>query len=251
MRIAWLTHHLPWPEGKERPEFLLPGELVGGAEMADMGMINQGPDDADITMLPPDCWEEAMDYERIVITGTDYLTPEAMLTLAERGPLVWVHHQQAASKERNTLFRQARPFVTMSTLHQWVEERWSGVKSEINHGWIDPAEVPVASNERRGALWSARNHPAKGLISARLWALREGHALKELTGVPRAEVLWAMSEAEWFVFKPKSIDACPRTLIEAEIAGCKIATNALAGRRASGDLTDVLTSQPVSFWRWV
>jgi len=68
---------------------------------------------------------------------------------------------------------------------------------------------------------------------------------------PRSEVLEAMLQHTWFVFLPKGFDACPRTLIEAEAAGCQIVTNELAGRREPGDLLDVMNEQPKKFWGWV
>ncbi len=56
---------------------------------------------------------------------------------------------------------------------------------------------------------------------------------------------------QYFVFLPKAFDSCPRTLIEAEAAGCEIITNHLAGRRDPGDLREVIASQAVKFWSWL
>lgn len=98
------------------------------------------------------------------------------------------------------------------------------------------------------ALWAGRDHPQKGRIAARIWAQRNGMELRELTNVPRSTVLDAMSTASVFVYLPKSHDTIPRTLIEAELAGCRIVTNSHAGRRDPGSIRDVLASHVSRFW---
>jgi hypothetical protein len=65
------------------------------------------------------------------------------------------------------------------------------------------------------------------------------------------EVLDAMAAHTYFVFLPKSFDSCPRTLLEAELAGCEIVTNLSAGRRDPGDIREVLLAQPGKFWGWL
>jgi len=247
--IAWLTHHLP--QQQSDAAYHLPGGLIGGAEMTDVSMVEKAG--RAVQWYRPDKWEQALDADRIVITGTDFLTPQAMQALAARKPVVWVHHQQQPSKERAELFAAAEPFVCMSKAHADVEQKWSGVQAEVNHGWIDVTDlVSVANNHRNGqALWAARNHPQKGRIGARIWAHERGLMLTEMHDKPRSEVLEAMLQHTWFVFLPKGFDACPRTLIEAEAAGCQIVTNELAGRREPGDLLDVMNEQPKKFWGWV
>jgi hypothetical protein len=84
-----------------------------------------------------------------------------------------------------------------------------------------------------------------------MWASANSVKLLELTDVPRSTVLQAMSEARWFVFLPQRLDACPRTLIEAEAAGCEIVTNHKAGRRQPGPLAEVMAAQRERFWSWV
>ncbi len=246
MRVAWVTHHV---ERNLEAQWALP-DGVGGAEMCDAAMIEHRPDGVDVTVIQPDAWQQALDYDRIVVTGTDLLTDEAMLALAEPNPIVWVHHQQAPNPARAALFAAAAPFVTMSDLHGTVERAWSGVDSLVNHGWIDPDDVAPAE-KTHDTLWAARSHPQKGLMGARMWAQSHGRTLTELTNVPRGTVLDAMAHHRTFVFLPKGLDACPRTLIEAELAGCEIVTNAQAGRREAGDIRQVLADQVTRFWGWL
>jgi hypothetical protein len=244
MNVAWI--HNTVPAGSA----LLPGEHPGGGEMADVGMIAHAPGDVTVTRITASQWELALGFDRIIIAATDQLTPQAMDTLAKRKPLVWVHHQQQPTSARARLFAAADPFVCMSADHAQIESGWSGATAVWNHGWVDPDDV--APGEKNGkALWAARNHPQKGLIGARIWAHTRQLPLTEITDAPRADVLAAMAEHTWFVFLPKGFDSCPRTLIEAELAGCEIVTNELAGRRDPGDIREVLAAQPGKFWGWL
>lgn len=246
MKVAWLTHHVARYVDES---WLLPGG-VGGAEMTDAAMINQAPITIDIAVIPPDRWEESLDADRIIVTGTDLLTDEAMLRLADESPIVWVHHQQQPSKARAELFARAKPFVTMSQAHSAVEQAWSGVVSEWCHGHIETDGIPDLPKQK-AALWAARNHPQKGLLAARRWCREQDLWLTELSGVSREEVLRQMALHEWFVFLPQAFDSCPRTLIEAEAAGCQIHTNSRAGRRDPGDFAEVMAAQAPKFWNWL
>jgi len=245
MNVAWVTHHVPRDD--DAP-WLLPGG-VGGAEMTDSAMIRKAPTNIAVTVIQPDDWEAALDADRVIITGTDLLSDDAMIRLADTSPIVWVHHQQTPSAARRELFAHAKPFVTMSEQHAAVELAWSGVASEWCHGHIDVDVEP--GPKRMAALWSARNHPQKGLVAARIWSLGMGLPLTELSSVSRREVLDAMAVHEWFVFLPQGFDSCPRTLIEAEYAGCKIHTNSKAGRRDPGPINEIMSAQAPKFWGWL
>ena len=247
MKVAWLTHHLPGGSGGGG---LLSHGFAGGAEMVDFDMVAAAPEGVDVVWVSPDRWREALDADRIVVTGTDLLSEEALRTVGERLPLVWVHHEQDRSPGRAFLFGNADPFVCMSDLHADVEAAWCGVRAEVCNGWIDVSSIGPAAKEGH-ALWAARRHPQKGLLGARMWAARQGVKLRELSDVPRQQVLDEMTVARWFVFLPTRLDACPRTLIEAEAAGCEIVTNGNAGRRQPGDLVEVMSAQRDRFWGWL
>jgi hypothetical protein len=247
VRVAWVTHHLPGDRGNPA---LLSGGFAGGAEMLDWEMVASAPDGVEVSWLGPDEWEQAADFDRVVVTGTDLLSQHAMLKLAQLEPVVWVHHEQTRTMARQKLFEAAAPFVAMSDLHADVEASWCGVRGEVNHGCTDLSGVVVGQKDDV-ALWAARNHPQKGLLAARMWAKRSGVPLVELSDVPRADVLTAMGRSRWFVFLPQRLDACPRTLIEAEASGCEIVTNGNAGRRRPGPLNQVMTEERDRFWAWV
>lgn len=245
MNVAWLTHHVARDSDAS---WLLPGG-VGGAEMTDSAMIRQAPMNVRVDVIHPDDWESALGADRIIITGTDLLPDAAMIRLADESPMVWIHHQQQPSEARRELFSRAKPFITMSYAHSMVELGWSDVKSEWCHGDIDCDVEP--STKREAALWSARNHPQKGLLAARMWSRRTGIPLTELSSVARNTVMEAMAVHRYFVFLPQAFDSCPRTLIEAEHAGCEIVTNDNAGRRDPGPLAEVMAAQAPKFWGWL
>jgi hypothetical protein len=249
-RIAWVTHHLIKEE--ERSDALLPGLYAGGAELNDAVMRSHQPAGYDVDVIGPDDWAQAMDYERVVITGTDRLSEEAMVQLATKSPLVWIQHAQQPAAARKHLFEKAAPFITMSRLHQAHEARWSRVSDEFVHSPVwDVNEVQPAAKEPF-ALFAARNHPAKGKINARIKADQLGIPLVELSNVDRSIVLEHMTRAQWFIHLPKEFDACPRTVIEATLAGCEVITNAnLVGRLEPGDPREILTQQPPKFWSLV
>jgi len=241
MNVAWIVNEIP------RSEYTLPGEHLGGGEMADAGMIAHAPVDVTVTRIAASQWEQALGFDRVIVAATDQLTDQAMLALAAREPIVWVHHQQAPSVARQRLFQAAAPLVCMSAMHARIEAGWSETTPVWNHGWVSPDDVAPA-DKTHDALWAARNHPQKGRIGARIWAASNGRRLTEMTNAPRQDVLDAMAIHRTFVFLPKLVDACPRTLIEAELAGCEIVTNARAGRRDPGDIREVLLAQPGRFW---
>lgn len=246
MRVAWLTHHVM---DDREGSGLLPGQ-IGGAEMTDAAMIAAAPATVSVDIVTPDRWEEALSADRIVVTGTDLLPPAALRDVGARKPLVWVHHRQTRSEPLQAFLEAADVFLCMSKLHASVEAEW--IKRPIlwNNGFIDPDCVQPGLKDG-SALWASRNHPQKGRVWARKWAAENNMPLREITDAPHADVLAAMSTAAWFVFLPQSLDACPRVLIEAELAGCAIHTNGNAGRRDPGDIREVLTRQPEKFWSMV
>lgn len=247
-RVGWLWSAF-FSNPEDRPD-LLPGE-VGGGEMCDLGTIRQVMKAGhEVTPLDPREWERAGEFDRVVISQLENIPDEGLQYLATLEPLVWVHHQQTATKARMQLIRAARPFVTMSALHARAEGEAFNVKPEICHGWIDLP--PAREGDGDGtALWAARNHPQKGLINARMWAMRQGVQLREITDQPRQVVLDAMAEVSYFVFLPNGLDACPRTLIEAGAVGLDIHTNRLAGRIDEGPVAEVIDAHMQRFLTWM
>ena len=215
--IAWVSHHLPGPNG----------ELVGGAEMTDAVLLKDPP--VDVMVFSPNNWEGALDFDQVVITGTDALDPWAMTQLAKKKPVVSVHHKQERTQYRAELINNAKMLICHTPRHLEIEKEWTEPK---NSTWIlshhNPDEFQVKP-KIDFALWAGRWHYQKGPDEAIKWAEERKLKLLMFRDKPRSEVLDAMSIAKYFVFLPNEFDAEPRTIIEAVLSGCEIHTNELAG----------------------
>ena len=241
--IAWISHHLPEHFG---------GKLVGGAEMTDETLLTDAP--VEVKTFLPDQWKEAMDYDEIVITGTDLLSDFAMLCLAKRNPVVAVHHQQSQNPHRATLISSSKVLICRTPRHLEIELGWTQPKAAT---WVtaplDISEITTKPKEDF-ALWAARMHHQKGPDNAKQWAESRAIPLVMMSEKPRAEVLETMSRAEHFVFLPNSFDAEPRAVIEAVLSGCQIHTNELAGITSVPNwrdrevLTKLVTNAKERFW---
>ena len=243
--IAWVSHHLPDKDGK----------LVGGAEMTDVALLTDAP--TEYTIITADNWKQALEFDKIVITGTDLLSPFAMTQLARRKPVVAVHHLQTRTEERAELLSSASTLICHSPKHLELELEWTSPKQST---WIlsphDPSQF-TAKPKEDFALWAARMHPQKGPVQAQIWADQQGLPLVMMHDKTRAEVLEAMSRAKHFVFLPQGFDAEPRTIIEAVLSGCQVHTNDLAGISSITNwrdpqvLTDLVTNSKELFWSTV
>jgi hypothetical protein len=241
--IAWISHHLPEHFG---------GKLVGGAEMTDATLLADAP--VEVKTFLPDQWKEAMDYDEIVITGTDLLSDFAMLCLAKRNPVVAVHHQQSQNPHRATLINSAKVFIARTPRHLELELAWTQPKAAT---WVtaplDISEI-IAKPKENFALWAARMHHQKGPDNAKQWAESRAIPLVMMHDKTRTEVLETMSRAEHFVFLPNSFDAEPRAVIEAVLSGCQVHTNDLAGITSVANwrdpqvLTELVTNSKERFW---
>jgi len=215
--IAWVSHHLPGPDGY----------LVGGAEMSDAALLSNPP--VDVTVFNPSNWEGALDFDQVVITGTDALDPWAMTQLAKKKPAVLVHHQQTRTKYRANLISNAKVFLARTPRHLEIEKEWTQPKKS---SWVlSPLDVTEFTIKPKldFALWAARWHYQKGPDEAIKWAEEKKVKLLIFRDKPRSEVLEAMSVAKYFVFLPNGFDAEPRAVIEAVMSGCEVHTNDLAG----------------------
>ena len=215
--IAWVSHHLPGPNG----------ELFGGAEMSDAILLQDPP--VDVMIFNPNNWEGALDFDQIVITGTDALDPWALTQLAKKKPAVMAHHKQTRTKYRENLISSSKMFLARTPRHLEIEKEWTQPKKST---WVlSPLDVKefTIKPKQEFALWAARWHQQKGPDEAINWAKERRLKLLMMRDRPRAEVLDAMSIAKYFVFLPNDFDAEPRAVIEAVMSGCEVHTNELAG----------------------
>jgi hypothetical protein len=221
--------------------------------MTDVTLLTDAP--TEVTIIRPDNWEKALEFDKIIIAGTDLLTPEAMLQLAKRNPVVAVHHQQTRTKERAELLSSASTLICRTPRHLEIELEWTTPKAST---WVTaPLDITEITQKPKEdfALWAARWHPQKGPEQAIEWAQQENLKLIMMHNKTRAEVLEAMSRAKHFVFLPNGFDAEPRAVIEAVLSGCHVHTNDLAGItsvpnwRDRDVLTELVTNSKERFWQ--
>jgi glycosyltransferase involved in cell wall biosynthesis len=180
-------------------------------------------------IFSPNNWEGALDFDEVVITGTDALDPYAMTQLAKKKPAVLVHHQQTRTEYRANLINNAKVFLARTPRHLEIEKEWTQPKKS---SWVlSPLDVNDFTIQPKldFALWAGRWHYQKGPDEAIKWAEERNLKLVMLRDKPRTEVLEAMSIAKYFVFLPNQFDAEPRAVIEAVLSGCEVHTNELAG----------------------
>lgn len=220
--------------------------------MSTEAMIASAPEGVQVEVFHPAQLTSGLPdgYDRTIIGATEELGPKLYLdALARRGSyLMWLRSVQPPSVW--PLLDAARgvswPSAAMARWHHW-DRPYLDCPAPI-----DPDEVQPGYKEDF-ALWAARNHPQKGLMNARLVAYQRDWKLVEMTDAPRAEVLAMMARARYFIHLPNSPDPCPRTVIEAELANCRIIVNSNVGRVAhqGPGLADYLRNIPWRFWRWV
>jgi hypothetical protein len=250
--IAWLTHHLP-REFEEKSG--IPGKYRGGAEMSDAQYLELAP--TEVKVFNPSQWQEAMDYDQIVITGTDLLTQEAMTQLATKKPVVMVHHKQTRTEARQQLINSAKKFICRTPRHLEVELEWtSPVKSTWVTSYFDPTQFKPKPKEDF-ALWAARLHSQKGPDNAMKWAEQNKIPLVMYWDKPREKVLETMSRAKHFVFLPNDLDAESRVVIEAVLSGCQLHVNenvgisSVSGWNDPDKLSTIVSSANTKFWNEV
>lgn len=250
--IAWLTHHLPTDIETING---IPGKYRGGAEMSDNGYISQAPEE--VRVYSPDEWKEAMEHDKLIITGTDLLKEEEMLELAKVNPIVMVHHLQTRTPARQKLIDSSRLFICRSPRHLEIEKQWTMPKAS---DWVLSSFMKTdfqVKTKENFALWASRLHRQKGPENALQWAEDNQIPLILYWNKPRELVLETMSRAKHFVFLPNDFDAESRVTIEAVLSGCEVHTNDNVGITSIPDwsnpekLLELVSNAGRKFWELV
>jgi hypothetical protein len=185
------------------------------------------------------------------------LSEQAMVTLADENPMVFLHHEQTESPGRFALLNAADPLVVHTPAHMELELSWCEPRSvELVLSHFDTTEC-VNKEKKNFALWAARNHPLKGLQQAKVWAYNFGIDLLAVSTLPREEVLVLMSQAEWFVHLPLNFESEGRAVMEAVLSGCQIHTSrnvgitSVEGWDDPSRLRELVDNAGVHFWECV
>jgi hypothetical protein len=256
MKLTWLTHHLPRETDSEHPAHL-PGKYVGGAEMTDAALIAAAPQGVEVELIGPEEWKRALNAERLVITGTDLLTDDAMYTLAEMKPAVFLHHLQTRNPARAHLLEAAHVLILHTPAHLERERQWITPRDVcLVLSPMDPSECWQAEKQDY-AVWANRWHDLKGPRKAAMYAAQNGIKLRQLTNRPREEVLAAMAEARWFIHLPVGFESESRATIEAVLSGCVCITNenvgvtSVRGWNNPDYLAELVSTAAESWWEAV
>ena len=250
--IAWLTHHLPTETETVNG---IPGKYRGGAEMSDSDYLSDT--DQEVKLFAPEQWKEALQYDDVIITGTDLLTEQAMLELSKVNPVVMVHHKQTRTQARQQLINNSRLFLCRTPRHLEVEKEWTEPKAS---DWVlssfKTTDFTPAPKEDF-ALWASRLHRQKGPDNALRWAEEHQIPLVLYWNKPRELVLETMARAKHFVFLPNDFDAESRVTIEAVLSGCQVHVNDNVGITSIPDwsnpekLLELVSNAGRKFWELV
>jgi glycosyltransferase involved in cell wall biosynthesis len=251
MRVAFVTHQLP--DGREdHGPGLLRGRYAGGAEMSTEELLAQAPDDFEVTVFRPEFgMPDAGQFDRVVVGATERLSDDDMAYLASCKPVVWVRSPQTRNAARllSAASVLVMPSPEMVAWHEWV-----GRDMLVCPAPMDTSLIPRGVQKEKFALWAGRDHPLKGKWDAVAWAMEADLKIVTLTNQPREVVLEHMGRASVFVHLPHNHDPCPRTVIEAEIAGCEIVVNENVGRvpvRGADEVAEYVEGAAGRFWEWV
>ena len=254
MKLLWVTHHLE--SDVNLGDEWLQGGFRGGAEMSDYEYLQHAPSDVEVWRIPPSDLDSVdVDlFDRVLITGTDWLDESQMIYLSTFAPMVFVHHAQTRSAGRQKLLESAEPFVCHTPAHLALETQWCDFNnSDLVLSAFDPDECWIDHKERF-VLWAARNHPLKGKNQSALWASKNDLPFLAVSDVDREEVLSLMAVAEWFVHLPLAFESECRSVMEAVLSGCKVHVNDLVGITSyerwndAGWLADEIVDAGEKFW---
>lgn len=231
MKIGWYSHHIERGEKMSNfnAEGLFEGRFAGGAEMSDFEYKQCAPKEFEIVTVSPENWIEPDDFDSVIVTGTEGFNDGQLIVLSLTEPFVFVHHLQTPRASTKQLIDNARMFVTHTPAHMLRELTWTKPKRTgqvLSH--FDTSEIQIADKENL-ALWAGRNHPLKGEMAAWTWAAKMQVPFIPMSDKPRADVLKAMSYAEYFVHLPLAFESECRAVMEAVLSGCKIITNQNVG----------------------
>lgn len=260
MKIGWYTHHLE--NDAKTPEKglngLFSGRFVGGAEMSDYEYRKQAPANMDITVVGPNTWIDPENFDSVIVTGTDAFTDQQLMLLSAFEPFVFVHHLQTQRYSLKFLIDDSRMFVTHTPAHMMRELMWTKPKRTGQVlSYFDTSEIELGTDKFSQAVWAGRNHPLKGLLSAKFWAAQQKLPLIVHKDSPREDVLRDLSKSEWFVHLPLAFESECRTAMEAVLAGCKTHTNDFVGITSVEDwdqpevLKNMIDKAGETFWRLV
>lgn len=262
MKIGWYTHHIE--NTTKTPENalngLFSGRFAGGAEMSDYEYRKQVPDGLEIVVVTPQTYnrDQLFEFDSVVVTGTEGFSNSQLIELSTCDPFVFVHHLQTPRESLRQLINGSRMFVTHTPAHMRRELLWTKPKVTAQVlSYFDTSEIEFSQDKFTQAVWAGRDHPLKGLLSAKFWAAQNKLPLIVHKDSPREDVLRDLTNSKWFVHLPLAFESECRTAMEAVLAGCKLHLNDFVGISSvegwdePGVLKNMIDKAGETFWRLV
>lgn len=260
MKIGWYTHHIESDvkTAENGSQGFFSGRFIGGAEMSDFEYRKHAPEGWEIEIVTPDTWKNPAEFDSVIVTGTDLFKEWQLIGLAGYEPFVFVHHKQTERPGIKTLIDNSRMFVTHTPAHMQRELMWTTPKRVGQVlSCFNTSEVEFSDDKFTQAVWAGRNHPLKGLLSAKFWAAQQKLPLIVHKDSPREDVLRDLTNSLWFVHLPLAFESECRTAMEAVLAGCKVHVNDFVGISSVEDwdqpevLKNMIDKAGETFWRLV
>jgi hypothetical protein len=160
----------------------------------------------------------------------EYRLPEKHMTItgecscehSTRGKLVSVFYANAKnlwfmSENQKQFYCEKFPFLDKPTTHVL-----SSVFCDETLGYIESLSV-----DDKNDTWLIQNSDSwvKGTPDAVGYAEENNLKYEMFSGIKYPEMLKKFSKSKGFVFLPRSLDTCPRTVIEAKLLGCELKLN--------------------------
>lgn len=223
-------------------------DVIGGAELCVRRLEATRPEDVEIVRCPPGHVVEGLDgYAIHNCTTYRFRDVEPILNR----PVVKVVYEQWPHGDpllRRELLNRSAVALFLSPPH--LEQFPYPVGCPVR---LMPTIVDLSSfaafprpQERRGTIWLAQMTSAhKGVEEAVAWAEEHGEVVDFYGGGPmrpapgkyvrdRGQIPWeqvpvVMAEHQRFLFLPRSLDTCSRTIFEARAAGLELVVNENCG----------------------
>lgn len=230
MRLGWL----------QDPET----EIVGGAELSCRELLAHVPDGIEVVPCPAGAVDPTCDEYAIFNCfsyGIEIIGQLRGKPIVKFVYDVWPHGD---ARVRDWLLREAR-VVVMQTPLQRAAFEWKVTAPVV----LMPPAMDLSpfrrprNSQSAGTLWLGRIHVNKGVLEAIEWAKEHGPVdfygaggvlppepnVRHLGQVPPDEVPALLSRYEKFLFLPREVDPCPRSVFEAWAAGCELVVNERVG----------------------
>lgn len=218
----------------------------GGAELDALALLAAAPEWAEIVI----CHAQAVegDCDAYIVHNCAQFS-EALIPLMEGKPIVKrVYDLWPVGNEklRRWLLRNATITLPVSPLQHEALRWYIQTPVEYIPCTVDvPTFRAAKSTGRAGVAWIGRLYPGKGIEAARGWAVEHGAQvdvygygamernipapLRYMGKLEPGAVPGILAQYETFLFLPDAIDPCPRGVVEAWAAGCKVVTNGNCG----------------------